>query len=238
MADLTIGQFPVATGATEIGTVPLPFFGASMPWVRPTLDIGGAGSHFNTWLHQGVATASNGANGAPLILTDPITGGTTNLVGLLTDLPAAPYTVTALIALPMVAFANPAQGIGQIFLYNSGSDKAVSLMWYNLLNINGSIAAPAQVLHYPNTNSAAGNSIITATVVPQYVLWMRIVNDGTNIMYYVSYENLRYRLLLSETVVSVGYGTFDKVGFGVDEGFSQGVDINDVVLWDFRITSP
>lgn len=83
----TTGQFQF-NNSGAFGGAPLPFFGQTLPWVRPALNIGGPSSTFNTWLNRGGQATGLGlsGDGPPYSSGNPVTPGTGYVPGSISTL--------------------------------------------------------------------------------------------------------------------------------------------------------
>lgn len=222
------GTFKTPSGGISL---PLPFFGASNPpWVRPALNIGGPSNTFNTWLNQTSAVATNGVGGAPLELEGVHSGTSSFLTSLLKPIGAPPWTITVMVAGILSGLDTPT--FLPLVLYDSVNHKAVALGW---VQWGSNTAAPfATLYHYEDTTpDGTLTNIAHSYVATGYILWFRVVNDGTNLTFFVSSENLKYRQILQEPADSLT-PSFDYVGFGIERALlTEGSDWSEIVLWNW-----
>jgi hypothetical protein len=212
---------------------PLPFFGTqtSNPWVRPGL------AQFNSWLNQGDATATDGANGLPILLRSDVNASQQNkddgnIVGVFKASPSPPYTIVASLGASGNIIGTgtsdaPASEVYQfwfpIVLFNSTSHAAIAFGWGPPATVGGGGAV--NIWTYSNTapGHTPGYFLTQGFGFPfgSYFGWFKLVNDGTNITLYISDEGQDWQEVFTDTLADLGSGTggvttFDKVGFGFD----------------------
>lgn len=172
------------------------------------------------------AVATDGTSGAPLVLQFDGVDGSANAVGLtalLTPSVSPPYTIKSAVA--VVETSSAGITISPIVLYNSATKKAVALGWAP----NGSI----YVNHYNNVSGSDFYSPIEAgggQVPPGYFGWFSVTNDGTNLIFSYSAENIVFLELYREPLAAFS-PTFDLCGFGSDRGAGPSPIL--VALWNW-----
>ncbi len=133
----------------------------------------------STWLNQGTATESDGANGMYFVMPD--NGNSNNARGLYGPAPTPPYTRTILL------------------LYNevNATDSYVLFGWYD-----GS--AKLQTIAYNNNanqgwvtwNSYSSLQTINPVAVPIWeFVWFRLADDGTNYTMSYSYDGVNFNTI-------------------------------------------
>jgi hypothetical protein len=222
VTSLTI-EDAVVTGSDGAATVavsgggsvpPSPFFGTALQtgWTRPPLAT------FNTWLNQGVATATDGAGGLPLLIRDIATDDnqTSNLIGLLKPIGAPPWTITCGMAASTNCGSSLSTAFAPVILNNSEAGSAVVLWW--------TVGAPQGdsgliVLHYNSTAPGAGFTTVSDTrlgfTFNTYFEWFRVINDGTTLTFQISDEGQEFETIYAEAANAL-VTSFDTVGFGMD----------------------
>jgi hypothetical protein len=178
----------------EVGDLPATapnFYGAhGIAFVDPTIGI--------TWtnLNHGAGTYDK-VNNQRLAITETGTGAN-QLRGWYTTAPATPYTVTAFIK---GFFVSGNQGMGLFFRENATGE--ISAIYYG----GGSVA----VTNWTNASTPGSNlALVTGPTIPE---WFRIVDDGTNRLYYVSADGVTWRLIHS--VARTTFLTADQIGFHI-----------------------
>lgn len=221
--------------------VALPFFGLDpLPWSRPSLAT------FSTWLNRvdangsepRTATAVDGANGLPLVLTagiDQAAPAGYVPTCLLKPAPTPPWTITAGVG----GFSNANLGSFYlpIVLYDSGADKLSAFAW-----VQSSLITIWQYSNASNYNTVIVNDLLSNRFgfgFPGYFEFFRITNDGTTTTYYISPDNIGYKQIYSEPS-NTFLGTITHVGFGNER--SQGGSGSNAlfsistILWSWRET--
>src|SRR5258706_12746045 len=114
--------------------VALPYFGMDpLPWRRPGLSIGGSGNNFTSWLNQvdggDTATATDNANGLPLVLRAGFDLAQHCPTGLLKASPTPPWTITVALAGFSNAFSTTTINVCPLILQAAGG-ALVFIAWY------------------------------------------------------------------------------------------------------------
>jgi hypothetical protein len=147
------------------------------------------------WLNQAGSTASDSAAGLSINApTSPLSGG--SATGLFKLAPAAPYTITALIAATR----------------NSSSFNAVGLGWYDGSNklhalgyvLNGGGVPFFQIQRWNSPTSFASTELSSALNGFSQPIWLRIADDGTNISFSFSQDGANF-LNLETVAKSTGF---------------------------------
>src|SRR6266700_1338442 len=145
------------------------------------------------WLNQGGATVTQGSGLVQWFLANEVSE---NIRGRFVAAPAStPYTITALVLSGQMT-ASGTCGVGIAFR-ESGTSKAV----YIAMVGNAGSAGPR--IHVRKNTSETSNS--TSSTGPQFLvtpangMWLRISDDGTNVIYSYSFDGVNFVTQLSET---------------------------------------
>jgi hypothetical protein len=201
---------------------PLPFFGNQTfnPWVRPGL------AQFTTWINQApgtvgsdtiaAATATDNIGGLPLVVQAKLDAPGGQVLTALTK--AAPagssWTITVAFAGFSPVGKSAVVGFYPFVLYDSVQDKALALTWYNG-------AGPLDGFEFTDTVPESGSVVEKGPFgdlgfpFSDYFEWFRVINDGTNLKFYISPDGLIYSEIYTVTIASLSL-TINKVGFGFD----------------------
>jgi len=214
--------------------VALPFFGLDpLPWVRP------AAGGFPTWYNQtpagkSTATLVDNANGLPLVM-DVKQDMTQYLVtAVVKSKGAAPWTIST----GQAAFGVCHSGLFinyPLVLVNSVSKKAILLSWY--LG-NASDGGRVTLIKVPDITVAAA-SITESDLgygfpAQDYFEWFRVVNDGTNLNFFISPEGQLWLPIFVEPLATF-IGSIDQIGYGIERLKQNPVGQIDVaaLLWNW-----
>lgn len=154
-----------------------------------------------SWVNQGGATLDD--SGGAQTINAPTTSGESARVRTRAA-PATPYTITALVALDVLAVNYHNAGIG----FRQSSDGKMSV-------IRWQTGDRVQPLNWSTATSVSGN-VGTSVIGPWPVdrLWLRIADDGTNRTYSVSASGRVWRVLY--TIGRTTFLTADEVCFYID----------------------
>lgn len=225
--------FNIVLGVHTVGITNPGFYATvpSSPVAQGATSGSGTGLTVNI-TYSTLATATDGAGGVPLamqISSVPGMGGNPSYPTALLKPPrsAPPWTITA--GLAGVLGGTDDMLFLPIILYDQGSNSAVVLAWFLR-------AGWARVLHYSNLTpgNAAFSEVMHSYTPLDYFEWFRITNDGTNLTFFTSSENVVYLQIHQEAAPTVTH-----VGFGIDR--SNGLDVGDqglAALWNWVDTSP
>jgi hypothetical protein len=172
-----------AAGSGSSGSLGIvPFFGSTGgTWTRP------AGTTFS-WVNQGSATYTDNSLGGPLVINKPAASGD-NMSLMCVTPPSPPYTYTVMATTP--AQASQYYTVIGLALYDSGSGKVTTLGFGN---------NSAHVLHWNSFTSYS--STVKNVTLASNILWMRIVNNGTSLAYFISIDDEQWLQLASEIVTA------------------------------------
>lgn len=185
----------------------------AQPASAGSLDDEFAGSSLNiatrwTWVNQGSATAT--VSKSILFMTSPAHAGT-NIEYIYQTAPSTPWQVDAKIAFLYFSNNNAAitglvlsDGTGKIILfgllYNAGL--AIDVVRYT---------NPTTFSFTPFSNSSAQANNVAATWV-----WLRVKDDGVNVIYSISIDGVNYFQMFSESRTAFLLGGPTRVGLAVD----------------------
>lgn len=179
-----------------------------------------------TWANQGSSAATQG--GGIVLVTAPSAVGTSFRVRY-KAIPTTPYTVTAGFLHNLVPAPGTLSNLAAIglILYEVASTKGVVAMGSNFDFANGN-QPPSFVVHgFSNPTTAttlyaqkkqgvdwpngADPGLLSAPFGG--LIWLRIVDDGTNVSFYYSFDRINWTLLITQTRVT-GFTTApDSLGF-------------------------
>jgi len=176
-----------------------------------------ASTGLTNWLNQGSSTATDGAVG--FSIDSATTGGTTFLTGRYAQAPAAPYTITALVA--STDYADYA-GVG--------------LGWYDgtaklhVMELFGG-SAYFVVQKWNSVSSGAGADY---TGNPNYFaqpIWLRLQDDGTNVSFAFSQDGANFLTIYTVAKSSgfLGASGYSNIFFFVDVRFGR--KIGTILSW-------
>lgn len=166
-----------------------------------------------TWVNQGSGTATDLADG--LLMSAP-SAGAFNVKGLVQSTPGTPWTAT--LGYIPDAVAVTSLGVGMM-TRASGSGNIVHYDWSGLQPAMNMLK-----LTSPTVNSGSFYTIVnppSPTYAGSSLLWLRVVDDGTNRISYYSRDGIYWRL--THTVARTDHLTADQVGLmlRVDGGFAS-----------------
>ena len=186
----------------DTGSVLVPW-GPIYPLIDPTLPTW-------SWFNQGGATIST-TNGG-IMLAFPSSAGN-NLRGRTMTVPAAPYTAT----------------LGFTYINGFGNYSALGMLFTDgtqgLLLAGGGNGSPGSssipgASKYTNSTTFSAN--YTLTSIPTWqspIIWVRVVDDNTNRIYYLSHDGVQWFQIFS--VGRTDFLTPTTIGFGGDPHNSQ-----------------
>lgn len=149
----------------------------------------GGGSAIWTWSNQGTASIALGIGGRGAVLTVLSPGGVTNsLKAIEQTAPATPWEFTAKVALNARSGTN--YFTAGMFMRESGTGKCLTL------TIGHDISEKVQVSRWTNSTTYGAESFNQAWY--RHITYMRIKDDGTNLIYSYSIDGLVYFPLFSE----------------------------------------
>lgn len=201
-------------------------------FVRPALA---------SWLTaiQGGAGATDNAGG-PLVLRLPSQAGVFQLKGLVVAAPAAPYTATALLS---CNGGHRGQRLFGMVLRDAAAGALTGFGVYCNTDNGGQIYDGINVDRWANPTTNNGFIAGRPTAWSPGSVWLRVVNDGTNLVYLAATSGHDWTQVASETVAATGQ-TPTQVGFygsntdavGVDGTAADGLEMT-VSLWDWTVAS-
>lgn len=149
----------------------------------------GGGSAKWTWSNQGTASVGIVAGGRGIVLTVLSPGGVTNsLKAIEQTVPATPWEFTALVGLNCRTGTN--YFTSGLFLRESSTGKCLTL------TIGYDISDKCQVSRWTNSTTYAAESFAMSWQTK--VAYLRIRDDGTNLIYSISVDGLYYFPLYTE----------------------------------------
>jgi hypothetical protein len=170
-------------------------WGPIYPCVRPTV------ASF-AWENQGGATGTDTNGGIFMSMSNP---GALALRALVQTLPATPYTVTIGMKPQLMGLDYCGAGIA---LFESGSGKFATLSIVG--SASGMLLAGGR---WTNATSAVANAFAVRFDQGNCMVWLRITDNGTNRLFYVSPDGYNWVQYFSETNTS--HCTPDKVGINL-----------------------
>lgn len=172
-----------------------------------------------TWLNQtSGSTVANAATG--VAVTAPSNGSADKFSVINAAAPSTPYSFTALLTV-----AVPISGNGSLVFGWSDGTKATALRLYSPLPYPNSSA----VGHMP---TIAGGSVtnVASNIYPATQQWIKLVDDGTNLYFYMSNDGASWLLLYSEARLSYLASVSDII-FGVDYYNGTGSVTASILSW-------
>lgn len=189
---------PISSSAT-LGQSIFPNLGSlSTQFVRP------AAAAFSFLNQSGAALTDNSLPG-PLTLKPASRAGASNLISLVLSQPVTPYTITALLQR-----ISPIQGAYAGGLVLTDGTKYI---FFGLANASLTGTQLLVVGRYTNVNLTTTAAIFWGFQSSPLV-WLRVVNDGTNITYSLSYDRVDWLPVLTES--KTAFLTISQVGWGLD----------------------
>jgi hypothetical protein len=174
-----------------------------------------------------LASAADGSSGTPLIIeADTVLGGSVGfftLSGVMTPIGvSAPWTVT--VAISAVPLQN---GFCTIFLFDSSSNIAAAFDVTYL-----------KVITNANDPATATVSAIASQYNALSWQWMKIQNDGTNLIFSFSDDNISFLTGVTKSLTFFG-ASFNFVGLGILRNADTiPIAKAKIALWNFTQTSP
>ena len=160
-------------------------------------------SNFSTQVNIGSATFTQ--QGKYAVLTNPNTSGGYSY--FLKSLPAAPYTIETSFS----AHMNPANYREcSLILHSSATNRVINVGWVSNLGDVGVIG----LTKWTNYTSYNSTYTLTNNFRSMYypIIHFKIVDNGTNRIYYHSLDGYNWRQLLSTT--NTDWTTPNQIGFG------------------------
>lgn len=195
----------------------LPSLGLWSQVMSPTPTQSSTG--LTAWLNQtSGSTVANAATG--VAVTVPSNGGADKFSVIKAAAPSTPYSFTALLTV-----AVPISGNGSLVFGWSDGTKATALQLYPPLPYPNSSA----VGHMP---TIAGGSVtnVASSIYPATQQWIKLVDDGTNLYFYMSNDGASWLLLYSEARLSYLASVSDII-FGVDYYSGTGSVTASILSW-------
>ncbi len=177
------------------------------------------------WLNQGGATVTQGSGLVQLFLANEVSE---NIRGRFIAAPAStPYTITALI-LPGQMTSSGTCGVGIAFR-ESGTSKVV----YIAMVGNAGSAGP-RIHVRKNTNETTNSTSSTGPqflVTPANGMWLRISDNGTNVIYSYSFDGVNFTTQLSETRATFFTVKPNQVGIAIQNFGSNQDTWGSIASW-------
>jgi hypothetical protein len=191
----------------------------------PTLTGTGLATAYN---QAGTFSAANVATG--IVMQDTSAGIAAPIEGLLEAYPSTPFTLTALFSSPSPQLASVGAGLA---VSNTTTTNA---MWFGMLAYNP--VWYAVVYDYTTPALQSTNHAFTNTAVSPYTpfVWLRLKDDGTNIVYSFSYDGILFTQVYTaaKSATSLGSGGFNHIGPVIQPQMSA----VGTVLESWTITTP
>jgi hypothetical protein len=169
----------------------------------PTLTGTGLATAYN---QAGTFSAANVATG--IVMQDTSAGIASPIEGLLEAYPSTPFTLTALFSSPSPQLAFVGAGLA---VSNTTTTNA---MWFGMLAF--SPGWYAVVYDYTTPALQSTNHAFTNAAVSPYTpfVWLRLKDDGTNIVYSFSYDGILFTQVYTaaKSATSLGSGGFNYIG--------------------------
>lgn len=164
-----------------------------------------ASTGLSTWANQVTATVADSAVG--VTITQPGSAGTDDWAIRYKTAPATPYTITALVATTSMG-TTVIRGCG-LGWYDGTKAQVVRVTY------NGSSAPQLFVSNETNLTTFSANAA-GAYLGLGPVVWLRLVNDGTNFTYSSSNDGVNYSTAFTGTIAGsfLGVGAFTNIFFG------------------------
>ena len=143
-----------------------------------------SGTGLTTWLHQNLASVSDGATG--MCLQSP-NASALAISGLYGPAPSTPYTITALIA--VAKNTNEYDGVALGWYDGSNKTHAISL------STQGGNGNDVQVDYWNNPTNYAGTNWTTNSLgsnVFSQPIWFQIEDDGTTVYFRYGYDGVNF----------------------------------------------
>lgn len=167
------------------------------------------------WLNQGTSTLTDDKNG--LFLLGAGSGNALNMAGRVKTAPATPYTVTALLQLGAIRknghqaglwFRQAGAGTGQNRIY-------AFFMAPTIIDVSdpgwglfiGELSSPT---------GAFGSFLLSNCAIDPALGWMRMTDNGTNLLFYVSSDGFNWTLVGTISRTSYMLQGPDQYGFFVN----------------------
>lgn len=171
------------------------------------------------WVNQGSAAATEQDDG--ILLTDP-SHGSDNLRLLMHSAPSTPYTVTAAFC-PLICGTGSLVSFGMAFRGSGGAlATLLSRMWQ--------LQCPA---NWNSPTSFGGSSGTLTNWINAGVQWMRLKDDGTNRMMYVSADGINW--VQTHSISRTTTFTPVEVGFFLNNYSSTPLFESQIKLLSWRI---
>lgn len=187
-----------------------PFHGYSPP--LRIFDASGvpAGESAFTWLNQGGATATDINNS---ILLKGVNDATANVRGKHISAPSTPYTVIAAVQMFHNTVTDATgQPRGGIFFRESSTGE---LIWLISRHVTDQAGIEFGVLKFNTATSFSGEAATAVYTNPGGLVWLKLEDNGTNLIASVSLDGVNWRQLFSEGRTVFMAGGPDQIGFAV-----------------------
>lgn len=185
----------------------------------PLFDITEANDTGFSWINQGSATVSTTDGG--LAFSSPGVGvNPVNLMMYIKSTPATPYTFTAGF-IPTIYPSNQTS-IGLV-LRESATSKVVflRLVFDTTLVTNADMAI--SVDKYSNPTTPAGNyNVFSASILKGPLVWFQITNDGTDLYFKYSNNNVDFTTAFTTTVTNYFTTGPDQIGYCLSSNTAAG----------------
>lgn len=178
-----------------------------------------------SWVNQGSAAVVQG--GGVVKFTGQHVAGATAIRGRVTTIPSTPFTLVA----GIVPFFPPATNLANLAAFGigfreSGTTKMVCSFVGNFDYLNGNALSSVVVVH-GFTNPTTGATLyvqkrggidynahgVNRFLPPFGIVWLRVIDDGTDVTYSWSWDKVTWNALITQTRVT-GFTTApDEIGF-------------------------
>lgn len=210
---IEIVQFPGATPTSkQVSMEELPFFAPDIPPDSPdalndefndAATLPGGGSAQWAWVNQGTASVAIGIGGKGAVITTLSPGGVSNSLKCLEQTaPATPWEFTAKVAL------NSRTGTSfftvGLFARESSSGKLM------VLDIGYDVSDKLQILRWTNPTTFASEQFATSWATK--TAYLRIADNGTNLIFSSSVDGLVYFPMYQEGRTAYMTGGANRVG--------------------------
>jgi len=189
----------------------LPFADSTHPIMNSLTDIGGAtltGSSF-TWVNQGGASFTD-QNGC-IYLEAPAAAGE-NIRLLKKAAPSTPYSIIAAFVPNFTINGATGQPSGGVCFRESSTGKIYSLVMEIINDKQPHYACHKYTDHDTLTVTVKSHE----WVAPLLPYWLKIRDDGTNTVFFISHNGINFIQVRSESRTAFMLGGADEVGFYIN----------------------
>lgn len=198
--------------------------GSSWEHYGPIYPLSPADDSNFSWVNQGSATITTTSGG--LVLYAPSNGGSDNLRGRFATLPSPPYTVT--IGFYPICAIQGGICFPAFVLRESATGKMTSILVGNATVSDGSTSIRT-FNHSGTTNFGLRQNWDFIAISP---IWLRLVNDNTNILYQVGATPYDFIQMDSQAKASPFTTAADQYGFMLDPNNAEGK----MVVFHLKVT--